>query len=262
MQARALQELSAQLEERVATQTAELLAQEREAAMLEERTRVARDIHDTLAQGLTGIVVQLGAAQRALDVSPEQAAPHLDLAQRLARESLGEARRSIWNLRAPALERSDLGAALQGLAARPMHPETRIAFEQHGKPYPMPADVESTLLRVCQEALVNVAKHARATQVKIRLEYRVNSIQLMVRDNGVGFESVELAASGGGTGPWGGFGLLGMQERIHVLGGTLSLTNDAGAKVLVTVPRAPTSPRVAGVQARPQPPPVTEKENA
>ena len=87
----------------VAIANAQLLARTRETAMLEERTRLARDIHDTLAQGLTGIVVQLGAAQRALAVAPDESREHLALAQRMARESLAEARRSVWNLRAPAL---------------------------------------------------------------------------------------------------------------------------------------------------------------
>src|SRR5262249_22712105 len=123
-QARALSELSAELEDRVAAQTAELLAQEREAATMEERARLARDIHDALAQNLTGILVQLGAAQRALAVAPTQVSEHLDLAQRMARESLAEARRSVWNLRAPVLERGDLGDALRGLVTRPPSAET------------------------------------------------------------------------------------------------------------------------------------------
>src|SRR4029079_6402550 len=93
-QARALSALSTQLEERVQAQTEELLAQARDAAVLEERQRVARDIHDTLAQGLPGVVVQLGAAERALTVEPAQAQQHLVLARRMARESLAEARRS------------------------------------------------------------------------------------------------------------------------------------------------------------------------
>ncbi len=241
-QAEGLRKLSAGLEARVAQQTAELLEQSREAARLEERTRVARDIHDTLAQGLTGVVVQLGAAERALKVAPSDAEQHLELAKRMAREALAEARRSIWNLRAPALERGDLGKVLQGLAAHPLHPETQIDFEQRGEPYALPPDVESSLLRVCQEALVNIAKHANATQAQVVLEYTPNFVQLCIRDNGVGFDQNELSESKRTPGPWGGFGLLGMRERISLLGGTLTLTNDAGAKVLAVVPHVVSKP--------------------
>ena len=101
----------------VAIANAQLLQEAREAATLEERTRLARDIHDTLAQGLTGIVVQLGATQRALAMAPEEALEHLQLALRMARETLAEARRSVWNLRAAALERGDLADALRGAGA-------------------------------------------------------------------------------------------------------------------------------------------------
>ncbi|GAB4209592.1 MAG: hypothetical protein OHK0022_40940 [Roseiflexaceae bacterium] len=230
-QATALSSLSAQLEARVAAQTERLLDQEREAAMLEERTRLAREIHDTLAQGLTGIVVQLGAAQRALQAAPEQASEHLGLAQRMARESLAEARRSVWNLRSPALERGDLGDALRGLVAHPLRPETTLSFEEHGDPRPLPPAVESALLRVAQEALVNVARHARATRALVLLEYLPGAVRLTVRDNGVGFEQ-QPVLQGPAPGPWGGFGLLGMRERIAALGGRLELVSDGGATVV------------------------------
>ncbi|HEU4324926.1 MAG TPA: sensor histidine kinase [Roseiflexaceae bacterium] len=228
-QATALSDLSAQLEARVAAQTERLLDQEREAAMLEERTRLAREIHDTLAQGLTGIVVQLGAAQRALEAAPDQAGGHLELAQRMARESLAEARRSVWNLRSPALERGDLGDALRGLAARPLRPETALVFEERGAARPLSLAVESALLRVAQEALVNVARHARATRATVLLEYLPGAVRLTVSDNGVGFEQLPAPPA---PGPWGGFGLLGMRERISALGGRLDLLSDGGATVV------------------------------
>jgi signal transduction histidine kinase len=230
-----LQQLSSQLEARVETQTAQLLDQEREAATLEERARLAREIHDTLAQGLTGIVVQLGAAQRALAAESAAADQHIDLAQQMARESLAEARRSVWNLRAPALERGDLGDALRGLSSRPIRPETTASFEQRGDPWPLPPPIESALLRVGQEALVNVAKHAGATQVRLTLEYTPDVVRLSISDDGVGFE--ELPAGVAAPGPWGGFGLLGMRERITALGGTLDLSSDGGAQVVAVVPR-------------------------
>ncbi len=235
-QARALQELSAQLEARVEEQTTQLLEQERAAATLAERTRLAREIHDTLAQGLTGIVVQLGAAQRAQATEPAAADQHIDLAQRMAREALAEARRSVWNLRAPALERGDLADALRGLLARPIRPQTTAAFEQRGEPWPLPPDVESALLRVAQEALANVARHAEATHVDVVLDYTPACVRLSITDNGVGFDAQALSAEVA-SGPWGGFGLLGMRERIALLGGALELQNGDGAQVAVMVPR-------------------------
>jgi len=221
----------------VAIVNAQLLTQAREKATLEERTRLARDIHDTLAQGLTGVVVQLGAAQRALAAAPHEAQEHLDLAQRMARESLAEARRSVWNLRAPALERGDLSDALRALVAHPLQPDTTITFEQRGEPWPLPPSVESALLRVGQEALVNVAKHARASCVTMLLEYTPAAVCLTIADNGVGFDEAVLHQHAVASGPWSGFGLLGMRERITALGGTLELTNKSGAQVLAIVPR-------------------------
>jgi signal transduction histidine kinase len=241
-QAQALQALSSQLEARVESQTAQLLEQERAAATLAERTRLAREIHDTLAQGLTGIVVQLGAAQRALAAASDAADQHIDLAQRMAREALAEARRSVWNLRAPALERGDLADALRGLVARPIRPEMAAVFEQRGALWSLSPDVESALLRVAQEALANVARHAGATHVEVLLEYAPASVLLSITDNGVGFDELALSAEAA-PGPWSGFGLLGMRERIGLLGGTLELRNGDGAQVVVTVPRGETGDR-------------------
>jgi signal transduction histidine kinase len=244
-QAQALAELSQQLEARVEAQTAQLLDQEREAATLAERARLAREIHDTLAQGLTGIVVQLGAAQRALAAKTETADQHIDLAQQMAREALSEARRSVWNLRAPSLERGDLGDALRVLTARFVHSGNAATFEQRGETWPLPPEVESALLRVAQEGLVNAARHASATRVAVVLEYAPDLVRLSVGDDGVGFGEDGLRALMAEPGPWGGFGLLGMRERLAALGGTLELRNDAGAQVVAAVPRVPD--KVTGV---------------
>ncbi len=248
-QADALRELSTQLEERVSQQTAELLEQSSQAARMEERTRVARDIHDTLAQGLTGVVVQLGAAQRALQVAAPDAEEHLELAQSMAREALAEARRSIWNLRAPALERGSLSDALSGLAARASRPETKIGFEMRGEPWTLGSDAESSLLRVCQEALVNISKHAGATEASVMLEYSPEAVRLTVRDNGAGFDDKVLDFTHRAQGPGDGFGLLGMRERIEALGGTLQLGNDVGACVQAVIPRGSAS-RAASVSGQ------------
>jgi len=221
----------------VAIANAQLLAQTRETAMLEERTRLARDIHDTLAQGLTGIVVQLGAAQRALAVAPDESREHLALAQRMARESLAEARRSVWNLRAPALDRGDLVDALRSVAVRPLGSDVAVTFELAGEPWPLTTAIESTLLRVAQEALANVARHSQATEARLALIYTADSVQLSLSDNGVGFDPQAAAEDGITPGPWGGFGLIGMRERVAALGGSLAVTSHDGVQVLAAIPR-------------------------
>ncbi|MHB0875031.1 MAG: histidine kinase [Anaerolineae bacterium] len=242
-----LSRLSAQLQQRVDVASAQLLQQEREAATLEERTRLAREIHDTLAQGLAGVVVQVGAAQQALRAAlgeheANAASEHalaelstsLDLAQQMARESLAEARLSVWNLRSPALGRGDLGDALRGLVTRPLPSGISGAFEQRGQTAPLPAAVESALLRASQEAVVNAARHSKATEVRVLLEYLPHSVRLSVSDNGSGFG--DLRARMDESGPWSGFGLVGMRERVTALGGSLELYSDNGAEVVVTVP--------------------------
>jgi signal transduction histidine kinase len=223
----------------VAIANAQLVARLRETATLEERTRLAREIHDTLAQGLTGIVVQLSAADQSLTDAPDEVAEHIDLAQRMAREALAEARRSVWNLRAPALERGDLADALRGLAARPFHPETSVSFAQHGEPWPLPPSIESALLRVGQEALANIAKHAQATEANILIEYASDTVALQISDNGIGLDTSTALASPVLPGAWGGFGLLGMRERLAALGGDLEITSQGGTQVRAIVPRTP-----------------------
>jgi signal transduction histidine kinase len=235
-QAQALQDLSGQLEARVEAQTTQILEQERQAATLAERARLAREIHDTLAQGLTGIVVQLGAAQRAQAAASDASAEHIELAQRMAREALAEARRSVWNLRAPALERGSLADALRSIVARPIRPEQTTVFQQRGEPWPLTQEVEAALLRMAQEALANAAKHAEATHVEVLLAYTLDSVRLSIADNGVGFDQAALS-DGTTPSPAGGFGLLGIRERIGALGGTLELRNGDGAQVVVTLPR-------------------------
>lgn len=230
--AAALKALSDELEHRVADQTASLLAGEREQAMLAERTRLARDIHDTLAQGLTGIIVQIGAAQQAMRAQHPDANMHIDIAARLARESLAEARRSVWNLRAEALERGDLPDALRGLVDNFHHPHLQASFVCAGESYALRADVESALLRVAQEALANVARHSRATAVSVSLTYYPQHVVLMIRDDGHGFGDAITKI----TQPQMRFGIVGMRERIAALDGTLELFDDHGAVVSASIP--------------------------
>jgi len=198
----------------------QLLVQAREAGVLDERARMAREIHDTIAQGLTGIVTQLEAAEESRD--PKR---HLDAAAKLARESLSEARRSVQALRPQPLEEARLPealatvaegwAALNGVAA---------AVATTGDPRPLPVDVEATLLRTAQEALANVAKHASATRVGLTLSYMEDQVTLDVRDDGVG----------GAAARPGGFGLTSMSERIAGLHGALAIESEPGAGTAVS----------------------------
>ena len=211
-----------------------LLAQAREAGIADERQRMAREIHDTLAQGLTGIVTQLQAAEQAADGAVQAGAGwrrHVAAATRLARESLTEARRSVHALRPEPLETALLSEALSGVAERwsglngvPAQVTTT------GTARPVQPEVEFALLRAAQEALANVAKHAHATRVGLTVSYMDNEVALDVRDDGVGFDPALPSRDG--------FGLVAMRERIESLSGTLQVESepDGGTAISACVP--------------------------
>ncbi|MFI6602165.1 sensor histidine kinase [Nonomuraea sp. NPDC050536] len=193
-----------------------LLAQAREAGVLDERHRMAREIHDTLAQGLTGIIAQLQAAE-----DSDSWQRHVSQAVALARESLSEARRSVHALRPAPLETGRLADALSGVTVRwsALH-GLEVTLTTTGTPRPMPPEVEVALLRTAQEALANVAKHARAGRVGVTLSYMEDSVALDVRDDGRGFDPV-IGSSG--------FGLIAMRQRVEGLSGTLQIESEPGA---------------------------------
>jgi signal transduction histidine kinase len=212
----------------------ELAAAEREGGRLAERQRLARDIHDTLAQGFVSIVLQLQAAEAELPSGAAEARAHLERARRTARDNLAEARRLVWDLRPQALSAAPLGEALGRLAGR-VAEETGLdaTATVTGTPRPLSADAEVTLLRVTQEALANVTKHANAGRVAVTLSYMDGEAALDVRDDGTGF-----APSADGHGPNGGLGLRGMRERVEALGGRLAVESapGRGTTIAVTVP--------------------------
>ena len=208
--------------------------QRRQAAVLEERTRLAREIHDTLAQGLTGIVVQLEAAEDALAETPAEAQAHIARARQLARTSLAEARRSVRALRPQALTDSDLPTALPRLveqvtAQTPLQAQVQV----HGTPCPLPPDVENALLRIGQEALINTVKHAQASTVQLALTFDAAAVCLRVTDDGRGFDPQRAATHEE-------FGLVSMRERAERIGGRFTLTSwpTHGTTVMVVVPMA------------------------
>jgi PAS domain S-box-containing protein len=192
-----------------------------EASILEERNRMAREIHDTLAQAFTGILIQVGAATQVLDDS-EATQAHLDTIEELARTGLTEARRSVTALRPQLLEDGDLSTALDRLVNQ-MRPatDTALIYTVRGIAYPLPAEVENHLLRIGQEALTNAIKYANASKIWIELGYEDAGCSLRVKDDGQGFGV-------GGVPPIGGFGLLGMSERAERIGAQLSIRSQPG----------------------------------
>jgi len=225
----------------------QLLTQAREAGILDERQRMAGEIHDTLAQGLTGIITQLQAAEQASG-DPAGWRRHVAAATRLARESLSEARRSVQALRPEPLERARLSEALTGVAERwsALH-GIAVQVTTTGTARPVWPDAEFALLRAAQEALANVGKHARATRVGLTLSYMDHEVALDVRDDGRGFDPGRLTGDGPGHGA-GGFGLAAMRQRIEGLSGTLQVESEPGGGTAISA-RLPVAPAGAPAAA-------------
>lgn len=228
----AVANLAAALQENAALQE-QLLVQAREAGVLEERQRLAREIHDTLAQGLIGIITQLGAAEQAKD-NREARQRHLEHALRLARENLSEARRSVHALRPGPLVGARLPEALQEVVRHWSAAHgVKADFVSVGEPVDLQPEVEAALLRTAQEALANVAKHAEASRAGLTLSYMGNVVVLDVRDDGVGFDPSTLRANGER-----GFGLRSMRQRLSQVAGTLEIESEPGAGTAISA-RAP-----------------------
>ena len=204
------------------------------AAVMVERGRIAREIHDTLAQGFVGIGVQLETAAKMQPISAEQAREHLDRARILVRSSLAEARRTVWALRSETLEQNDLAGALAQVA-RQLSGDHEVKVSVAGRRRRLPAEVENNLLRIGQEALANAARHARADEISVDLRFGEGVVRLSVQDDGCGFDVEHAAQAASGH-----FGLAGIRERVHNLGGELSLLSrpGRGSELVVEVPVA------------------------
>lgn len=216
-----------------------LLSQAREAGTNDERRRMAREIHDTLAQGLIGIVTQLQAAEQAASRTPGDPTGwrrHVMAATQLARESLTEARRSVGALRPEPLEGCRLGEALTGVAGRwSALNGIPVQVTATGTARPVNPEAEFVLLRATQEALANVARHAHATRVGVTVSYMENEVALDVRDDGVGFDPALRDH---------GFGLIAMRQRIAALSGTLQVESEPGGGTAISA-CVPTVPALA-----------------
>lgn len=200
------------------------------ASILEERNRMAREIHDTLAQSFTGILAQVGAANQVLTDDVEATQAHLDLIKELARTGLTEARRSVVALRPQLLEEGSLQSALHRLVAqlRTAALDTTLYYEIEGAVYALPSEVESNLLRIGQEALTNAIKHAHANEIRVELVYDRDRFCLRVKDNGQGFGVGSIPSSEG-------FGLLGMSERAERISAQLTIRSQPGQGTEIVV---------------------------
>jgi ligand-binding sensor domain-containing protein/signal transduction histidine kinase len=188
-------------------------------AVLAERTRIAREIHDTLAQDIVGIGVQLELVSRLLGSSLEAACTQLDTARTLVKSSLAEARSSIWNLRSAAAGADDLPARIHRAVTQAAAGGTvRLRFQVRGTYRAAPAQIEDQLLRVAQEAVNNAVHHAQASAIDVALAYDARAVELSIDDDGCGFIYDPQTFVQGGH-----FGLKGIEERAAEIGGTLRI---------------------------------------
>src|SRR6058998_512341 len=229
----------------LAIQLNESAEQSRKAAILEERNRMARVIHDTLAQGFTGVIVQLEAAEDAIACCRRnEANEHLQRAGELARRSLSEARRSVHALRPQALQGGNFWEALKGIiknttAGTALHTK----FNLRGKMRHLPLVWQENLLHIGQESLTNALRYAHPRNFETKLTFNAKELRLELRDDGDGFRVKDRHD---------GFGLAGMRERVEQMGGKLKITSarGKGTRVVVTLPYndEATSPRNDGFQ--------------
>lgn len=204
------------------------------AAVLAERNRMAREIHDNLAQEMLGISVQLEVVARTMPADAELARTHLDRVRMLVRHGIAEARRYVWDLRSQVLDENDLPAALIDTARR-LTTDTSVSakVEVTGTFRVLSPLIEGNLLRIAQEALNNAVTHAQARNILVNLKFDANRVQLIVRDDGRGFNYQESM-----SGDAKHFGLVGMEERAARIGGILKVDSRVGegTEVLADVP--------------------------
>lgn len=240
-----LQHANDRLEERVKERSEQLKLQidarkELEVqfrAVLNERTRLAQELHDTLEQSLTGIALQMDTAARFFAGDPQRAQHHLDLARNLVTQSQSEVRCSVWDLRSRSPEAVDLRGLLLRIAQQLTEDtQIKVTVEAVGRVRPLAELIEENLLRVSQEALTNIIKHSQATTATILLDYGPQNVVLTISDNGLGFEVSKA------EGPQRGhFGLLGISERVKRLQGQVTFISQPGqgTSVRVVIPLPP-----------------------
>jgi len=204
-------------------------------AQKRERTRIAQELHDTLLQGFTGIGLKLHAIANSLPSSVNGAKEQLFQILQRSDEYLKEARRTVWELRSPSLEKvGDFATGLRTVCERALDgTAVRLKFLVKGTARSVEQDIEANLLRICEEAVANAVKHAHPTQVEVNLQYAAKELQLRVRDNGCGFNP-----DGPDGEKAGHFGLAGIRERAKSLAGNVSLKSQPGqgTEIIVRLP--------------------------
>lgn len=203
----------------------------KQSATLAERNRIAREIHDTLAQGFTGVILQLAAAKRALEKNPAAVEERLEHASTLAREGLTEARRSVQALRPAALDNAELAEACeQSLLKITGQADAAARFNLRGKPFALDSEICTNLLRICQEAITNCLRHSGATRIEVELIYEPDNVVLQISDDGCGFDAAKRNDSG--------FGLRGMRERAAEIDAALLVDSRIGSGTRITVEKS------------------------
>ena len=184
----------------------------RALAVVEERNRIAREIHDVLAQTFTGVIVQLEAAQDVIRKQPAEANKHIRRARTLASKSLAEVRQSVWEIYPAAIQKQKLVTALLRMVEQAKRDGFPVQFSIKGEPRALSTEVETNLLRITQEALTNTIRHAHATEIRIRLSFLARNVTLVLKDNGCGFDPTCNST---------GFGLISIRDRARQLGAEL-----------------------------------------
>ncbi len=216
----------------IAIERARLFAESARLGALEERNRLAREIHDTVAQGLTAITLKLETADALLEGTDGAEMGHSAVvaALQLARTNLEEVRRSVMDLRAASLAGRTLAEALVDLTRQLNSDDLRVYFLLRDEDRPLSPRIEAGLYRIAQEALTNVQRHAQASRVLVELTLRPDRVRLTVEDNGRGFDPLQIAE--------GRFGLIGLNERVKILHGRVAIASSVGegTEVMVEIP--------------------------
>ena len=220
------------LRRQVAAQTRVIQQKVQREVLMEERSRIARDLHDTLEQQLALIGVQIDSSLARLAESPALAIKSLELALAVVRHTHEEARRSVWDLRSVALEQGGLAEALRQLAGADIATSHQVEVITHGEPRRLPVLLETNLMRIAQEAVTNAIKHSGGSRIEMDLDYGGREVTLRVRDNGRGFDPEKIMPASSGR-----FGLLGMRERADKMNASFAVSSQPGqTEIKVTVP--------------------------
>ncbi|MFA7006017.1 MAG: sensor histidine kinase, partial [Verrucomicrobiia bacterium] len=221
------------LRRQVTAQTRVIQQKVQHEVLMDERSRIARDLHDTLEQQLALIGVQIDSSLARLAEAPALARRSLELALAVVRHTHEEARRSVWDLRSVALEQGGVAEALRQLAAADEDAQHKVQITTSGEPRRLPVLVETNLMRIAQEAVTNAIKHSGGSHVEVNLDYSQREVTLNVRDDGRGFDPEKVMPASSGR-----FGLMGMRERAEKMNAVFALSSQPGqaTEITVTVP--------------------------